>query len=473
MNSDTDSSLSDAPPTPESEKAPTPRPSPPPAPVDTKSKAKKPARQASTHPSAEGSRRSSQSGGPSRSISPKKRTGSPDDETSTPRSANQVSRITLKFKLSTSDETGTIPEEPADDPPYKSKKRKPVANKGRADDEVRDKAGAKKAKTSHPVGDEIVAENQVVPPPEPVKKGTAVKRKATGRIPDAQLDDLFGDDEAEADDQPEAGPSITAVNPVAGGEPNTPVNAATSKAKKGSKVKRSMIDPPLAARQEALAPEAGSSGPLRARRKGSKAEPVESGEALPATEGTQQSVEESQTTGPVTGRKKGKKVADIADSTPSAMEEDVKTDDHKPASTTADEGGKIPPAPAKKSKTFAQAVTGSPAAAPTTETETGTTPGQSQPKKRPISSIPKIAKLSHAASPSPLSTPQASDKKPPVPGPSGSTKKATPAPSKKVVQAPSLLESTLATLHAANAGASTPKKEVSSCHFSGLMTLGA
>jgi hypothetical protein len=129
----------------------------------------------------------------------------------------------------------------------------------------------------------------------------------------------------------------------------------------------------------------------------------------------------------------------------------------------------------RKSKSFAQAVSGVDPTSDPDSSATAQAPPATKKDKKPLPAIPKISKLANSgpntnasATASPISTPQSGLKKPSAPGAglsgtSGSIKKGTPVPvAKKPVHAPSLLESTMKSLLTNTASASTPqKKEVS------------
>lgn len=349
--------------------------------------------------------------------------------------------------------------------------------KARADEEVRERAANKKVKRSHPNRDGPVVENQEGPPlAEPVKKGTAVKRVGKRAERETDLSDLFGDDEDEESPQPEAGPSRVVTEPKPAVVP--------AKTKKGSKAKRPLNEVSTDAEpvDQAVVPE----GSARAGRKGRASLPsqeegvahepveqerpkkgkvksvVEDGTPSTATLPVEAALHTADKTSAPSGRRARRAVQAEETVLPATIDQDVRMEEAAADATETVKTEENPRATkGQKNKTFAQAVTGSPVALSNeTEPDPPPAPPQAKKEKRNLSAIPKIAKLASTASP--LSTPQSSEKKPTLSG-SSNIKKATPAAAqpKKVVQAPSLLESTLATLHAAQAGSSTPKKEVS------------
>lgn len=248
----------------------------------------------------------------------------------------------------------------------------------------------------------------------------AEQRESQG---DAQLDDLFGDNE-------EAGPSAPAISPDAGAPE---VNRKGKKSSRSTKADR--------------APVAGTDAYMN----------VDPADPLPPAPS-------SSTT---TSNKKKKKqqevpAAEALEAQAQAGPDDTSLQVPAPAAPVKSDQ------PLSKKKSFAEAVTGAGKSSPAPATA-GSLDARKN-KRPPGSAIPQVAKLAGGGTPagsSAVSTPTAGEKKPAAGAGAGAAaaaallNKGTPAAgsAKKAVAAPkSLLESTYATLFAANAGTPTSAK---------------
>lgn len=494
MDSDSDSSLSSAPPSPstpiqaeieveEPIKEPSPQPTDePPAEGGSKNKKSKTETETETgieiktkqppKASTSTSRRSSRvAESDSRQSSPKpdKLEPAADDVVEQPK----VQKIKLKFRAPSPSKpnqpdppTPTLPSLPENQDevlyePVKAKKRKPAAVRTNTDDEFKEKIGSKRPRITHP--DVPIPD---VEPEKPVnKKGKAIKKVRKGESTTATEDlmdmGLFSDEEEDDKKEPEAGPSGTSAMQNESEVVAEPPLKRTEASKKVKKIKKRRLSEDLFGDDSPMGDEVIATSP----EKPSTSKPVtkKDKEPNPKPKPKREPESNEQPQPSKTGTKSAEK-GRAADTPP--IEQD------KPAQVV------------RKSKSFAQAVTG--VASSSTKPDTHDTapptpaPGSvpvpaAKKEKKPLPTIPTISKLANSgtnaiASGSSPSTPQTSDRRPPnpAPGSSSSIKKGPPIPAiKKPVQPPSLLESTMKALlsNSASASSSTSnsqKKEVSS-----------
>lgn len=326
--------------------------------------------------------------------------------------------------------------------PEKGKKRKTPAGKASVDDDMREKMGSKKPRIARR---ESAPNAEPEKPVAPKKKGVAVKRRAGGKersTLDDELMEMFGEDDSDADKEPEAGTSTVGSEVIAEQPVKKSEVASQKKTKTKTKAKRASddyIDEEITVDEPdvpfAAVPERSSKSSAKKDKTKKSKPPV----------GELSSSETQNTT------------SDEIDAAPASK---VKEESAGQA--------------ARKPKSFAQAVSGAPPPAP--DSVPPPPDATIKKEKKPLSAIPKISKLSNSGpstvSPSPLSQSQSQsgsgDKKPPIPGSSSSSSqpaivKKPPLPTiKKQVHTPSLLESTMKNLLNGTASTSTPqKKEVS------------